>query len=113
MKEHLYEKTYRLPKIMTAKEIITNMSCEELQRILIEAKDPYGLEKILGFSRISIYKYLMSRIKECFYTAREFADVLGVPYPTLVPHLRKGEYPVFRYAGKYFIPKKLVDGKDE
>ena len=109
MKGHTYEKVYRLPKVKTAKEIIANMSCEELQRILIEAKNPYGLEEVLGFTRISIYKYLKPKMRECFYTAREYAEVVGIPYPTLIPHLRKGKLPAFKYAGKYFIPKRLVD----
>ena len=46
MKEHTYEKVYSLLRVTTAKEIIANMSCEELQRILIEAKNPYGLEEV-------------------------------------------------------------------
>jgi len=109
MKEHTYEKIYKLPRYLTAKDIITSMSCEELQRVLIEAKDQYGLEKILGFSRVSIYKYLRSKMKECFYTAQELADVLGIPYPTLVVHLRKGKYHAFKYSGKYLIPKWLLN----
>ena len=112
MKGHTYEKVYELPRIITAKEIIEKMSCEELQRILVEAKDPYRLEELLGFTRFSIYKYLKPKMKECFFTTREYAEMVGIPYPTLMPKIRKGKILAFRYAGKYFIPKNLVNGKE-
>ena len=110
MNELVYERVYSLPRILTAKEIIGNMSCEELKEVLVKAGNPYKLEELLGFTRFSIYKYLKFRLKECFYTANEYSKVSGIPYATLVNRLRKGRIPSFRYAGKYWIPKWLVSG---
>ena len=110
MKEHVYEKVYTLPRVITAKEIIGNLSCEELKELLVRAGSPYELEKILGFTRISIYKYLKPKLKECFYTANEYSKVSGIPYATLINRMRNGKIPCFRYAGKYWIPKWQVDG---
>jgi hypothetical protein len=102
---HLYEKVYQFP-FRSSKEILEPMSCEELKELLIKAGDYKGLEALLGFSRYSFYKYLRAKLKECFYTASEYARAKGKPVSTVFDHLRQGKIKSFRYSGKYYIPRK-------
>ena len=93
---------------LPTKRIIQEISCRELERIIKEGRTQEKIAEILGVNYKTLSNHISKKLKSCFYTTTEYAQLKGVKVAYVRKLIKEGKIPAVFYGKNWLIPKRKV-----